>query len=56
MAIKIGVIGATGMAGSAVYQEAVDQEFDVTAIVRSTAKAHKTLGQDAKVLEKMRLH
>ncbi|MDI6523689.1 NAD(P)-dependent oxidoreductase [Leuconostoc suionicum] len=52
MAIKIGVIGATGMAGSAVYQEAVDQGFDVTAIVRSTAKAHKTLGQDAKVLEK----
>ncbi|QEA58789.1 NAD-dependent epimerase/dehydratase family protein [Leuconostoc koreense] len=52
MTIKIGIIGATGMAGSAVYQEAFNQEFDVTAIVRSTDKAHQTLGQNAKVLEK----
>ncbi|GMA70221.1 NADH-flavin reductase [Leuconostoc litchii] len=52
MVTKIGIIGATGMAGSAVYQEAQAQGFDVTAIVRSHEKAQNVLGQEVKVLEK----
>lgn len=50
--MKIGIIGATGKAGSAIYKEAVKREHDVTAIVRSEVKAHNLLGNSAVVLEK----
>ena len=36
--MKIGIIGATGKAGSLIYKEAADRGHEVTAIVRNTAK------------------
>ena len=50
--MKIAVIGATGMAGSAIYKEALQRGHDVTAIGRSAAKAREKLGAGARVLEK----
>lgn len=50
--MKIGVIGATGNAGSAIYQVAKQRGLDVTAIVRNAAKARKELGADVQILEK----
>jgi putative NADH-flavin reductase len=47
--MKIGVIGATGKAGSLIYKEAADRGHEVTAIVRNAAKVN---AQDVKVLEK----
>lgn len=47
--MKIGIIGATGKAGSLILQEAVNRGHEVTAIVRSTAKIQE---QGVKVLEK----
>lgn len=35
MALKIGVIGATGMAGSAITKAALDQGIEVTAFIRN---------------------
>lgn len=49
---KIGIIGATGMAGSATFKEAVAAGLDVTAIVRNAAKAKEMLGSDSQILEK----
>lgn len=49
---KIGIIGATGMAGSAIYQEALAHGQKPTALVRNAAKAKKMLGDDAKIIEK----
>lgn len=50
--MKIAIVGATGMAGSAIYQEALRRGHDVTAIGRSAAKARETLGPGVQVLEK----
>lgn len=50
--MKIGIIGATGTAGSAVYREAVQRGHEVTAIVRSHDKAIAMLGTDAAVIVK----
>ena len=48
---KVGIIGASGMAGSAIYKLASEQpELEVTGIVRNKAKAEKVLGSDANLL------
>ena len=47
--MKIGIIGATGKAGSLIYKEAVDRGHHVTAIVRNAAKLGSANGA---VLEK----
>lgn len=47
--MKIGVIGATGKAGSRIVKEALDRGHEVTAIVRSAAKLEAS---SAAVLEK----
>lgn len=49
---KVGIIGATGMAGSATFKEAQVAGLDVTAIVRNAAKAKKELGDSIQILEK----
>jgi len=52
MTIKIGVIGATGMAGSAITEDAVKRGFDVTAIVRNIKKAEDEFGDQIHYFEK----
>jgi putative NADH-flavin reductase len=47
--MKIGVIGATGKAGSLITKEAVNRGHEVTAIVRTASKVDN---KDVKVLEK----
>lgn len=48
---KVGIIGASGMAGSAIYELASEQpELEVTGIVRNKAKAEKVLGSNANLL------
>ncbi len=48
---KIAIIGASGMAGSAIYKLAIQNpRFEVTGIVRDENKAKKVLGDDAKLL------
>ncbi len=47
--MKIGVIGASGKAGSLIVKEAVTRGHDVTAIVR---KDYKNTEQNVKVLKK----
>lgn len=49
---NIGIIGATGNAGAAIYQEALKRGHEVTAIVRNQEKAKALLGNDAKLLVK----
>ncbi len=49
---KVGIIGATGMAGSAAFKEAQIAGLDVTAIVRNATKAKKELGDSIQILEK----
>lgn len=48
--MKIAVIGATGMAGQAVFEEATKRGHAVTAIVRDADKAPEKLGSDATIL------
>jgi len=50
--MKLAIIGATGMAGTALYKESVSRGHDVTAIVREKSKAVSLLGSDAKVIDK----
>lgn len=50
--MKIAIIGATGMAGQAIYREAAGRGHDVVGIVRDGGRAKKILGGDAKVLAK----
>ena len=50
--MKIAVVGATGMAGSAIYKEAIARGHEVTGIVRHTERAAELLGKDANVLQK----
>lgn len=49
---KVGIIGATGMAGSATFKAVTAAGLDVTAIVRNADKAKETLGSDIVVIEK----
>lgn len=48
---KVGIIGATGMAGSATFKAAKNAGLDVTAIVRNADKAKQNLGSDIQILE-----
>lgn len=48
---KVGIIGATGMAGSATFKAAQNAGLDVTAIVRNADKAKQNLGSDIRILE-----
>ena len=48
---KVGIIGATGMAGSATFKAAQKAGLDVTAIVRNADKAKQNLGSDIQVIE-----
>ncbi|NJP41773.1 NAD(P)H-binding protein [Oscillospiraceae bacterium HV4-5-C5C] len=48
--MHIYLIGASGMAGSAIYQEALRRGHKVTAIVRDAARARETLGVQADIL------
>lgn len=50
--MKIAIIGATGMAGQAIYNEARERGHEAVAIVRSEARAKEILGSDAKVMTK----
>jgi putative NADH-flavin reductase len=50
--MKIAIIGATGMAGTALYKESVSRGHEVTAIVRHKDKAISLLGDGAKVIDK----
>ena len=47
MALSIGVIGATGMAGSAITKEALKQGLNVKAFVRNESKARDMFGDQA---------
>lgn len=48
--IRVGIIGATGMAGSAIYKAAKAAGMKVTAIIRDEQEEKDLLGQDADVL------
>lgn len=50
--MKIAIIGATGMAGTALYEESVSRGHEVTAIVRDKDKAVSLLGDGVKVIVK----
>lgn len=50
--MKIAIIGATGMAGTALYKESVSRGHEVTAIVRHKDKTISLFGEDAKVIDK----
>jgi len=49
---KVGIIGATGMAGSAIFKAASAAGLDVTAIVRNKDKAIRELGENSQLLVK----
>ena len=49
--MKVGIIGASGMAGSAIYKLASEnKDLEVTGIVRDKEKAERVLGKDAHLL------
>lgn len=50
--MKLAIIGSTGMAGTALYKEAVSRGHQVTAIVRDKDKAASLLGSGAKTIVK----
>ncbi len=50
--MRIAIIGASGMAGSAIFREAVRRGHAVTGIVRDGEKAKKLLGSQASILVK----
>jgi len=50
--MKIAIIGATGMAGTALYKESVSRGHEVTAIVRHKDKAISLFGEGVKVIDK----
>jgi putative NADH-flavin reductase len=50
--MKVGIIGATGMAGQALTIEGYQRKEDVTAITRSAAKANRMFGDAIATLER----
>lgn len=50
--MKIGILGATGMAGSALYHEAKKRGHEVVALVRNKEKALDVLGKNVKINDK----
>jgi len=49
---KIGIIGATGNAGSSIFKEAVEKGHDVTAVVRNQEKAKTMFGRNVQIIQK----
>lgn len=49
--MRIAIIGATGMAGSALYKESLSRGHEVTAIVRHKDKAISLFGDGVKVID-----
>lgn len=52
MMLKVGVIGATGMAGSEITKEAIHHGFEVTAFVRNREKAKELFGDQVQLVAK----
>jgi len=52
MTLNIGVIGATGMAGSAITKEAIERGLKVTAFVRNESKAKDMFSDNAAYIVK----
>ncbi|WP_396206516.1 NAD(P)H-binding protein, partial [Enterococcus sp.] len=50
--MKVGIIGATGNAGAAIFKEAQQRGHEVVAIVRNAAKAKEQLGENSLIIEK----
>ena len=50
--MKLAIIGATGMAGTALYKESISRGHEVTAIVRNRDKAVSLLGSSVNVIDK----
>ncbi|MFI2228629.1 NAD(P)-dependent oxidoreductase [Nocardia testacea] len=50
--MKIGVIGATGKAGSAVFRESAGRGHETVAIVRDPARAAEMLGADTRIMDR----
>lgn len=50
--MKIAIVGATGLIGSAIYKEAVSRKIKTLAVVRDEAKSYSVLGGDADILAK----
>jgi uncharacterized protein len=50
--MKIGIIGATGNAGAAIFKEGQQRGHEVVAIVRNAAKAKAQLGENSLIIEK----
>jgi len=50
--MKVGIIGATGNAGAAIFKEAQQRGHEVVAIVRNAAKAKAQLGENSLIIEK----
>lgn len=50
--MKIGIIGATGMAGQEIYREAVRRGLQPVALVRNATKAQELFGEGAHIVEK----
>ncbi len=50
--MKVGIVGATGNAGRALYMEAVKRELEVTAMAREPDGARTLLGLDVGALAK----
>ena len=52
--IRVGIIGASGMAGSAIYKlRSTKKDLNVTGIVRNESKARKILGDDANLISEI---
>lgn len=50
--MKIGIIGATGMAGKRLVAEGIKRGHEITAIVRNEIKAKEVLGAEVRLLVK----
>lgn len=50
--MKIAIIGASGMAGSAIYKEAIERGHEVTGFVRNKERAIEVLGDEANLMIK----
>ncbi|WP_127848810.1 NAD(P)H-binding protein [Lacticaseibacillus hulanensis] len=50
--MKIAIIGASGMAGSALYQEATKRGHEVTGFARNIAHARTVLGENANIVQR----
>lgn len=49
---KIGIIGATGNAGSSIFKESCERGHELTAVVRDQGKAEEMFGKNINIIEK----